>query len=32
MRREKTTNQSIENAVTELLPQSNQSEIFGKDG
>lgn len=32
MRREKTTNQSIENAVAELLSQSNPSEIFGKDG
>ena len=32
MRREKTTNQSIENAVAELLSQSNPSEIFGKEG
>ena len=28
----KTTNQSVENAVAELLSQSNPSDIFGKDG
>ncbi|WP_425360533.1 MULTISPECIES: hypothetical protein [unclassified Candidatus Tisiphia] len=28
----KTTNPSVEKVVSELLSQSNPSEIFGKDG
>lgn len=28
----RTTNQSVEKAVAELLSQSNSSDIFGKDG